>query len=108
MFEGNCNSDFPPDKKKEDKEIMAREDYDPRSWHNAYGGNLDSDVHITHPKFVPKEGLSLNEEHKNEMKRRIAELQGLMKRSDSEGEYNFHKQEHDDLNRQLYRIYKEN
>ncbi len=84
------------------------QDYDPRSWHNAYGGNLESDVHASNAKFVPGEALTFNEEEKRELHRRITELQGLMKRSSSDGEYNFHKQEHDDLNRQLYNIYKEN
>ncbi len=82
--------------------------YDPRSWHNAYGGNLESDVHAVHEKFVPKDGLTLNDEHKHELQRRIHDLQGLMKRSSSDGEYNFHRQEHDDLNRQLFDIYKGN
>ncbi len=75
-------------------------DYDPRSWHNAYGGNLDSDVHITPEKFIGSAAHSLSESQLSELIQRVKDTKSLLSRAETQGEKDFWQFELDILNRQ--------
>jgi hypothetical protein len=81
---------------------------DPGAWHGAYAGNEEPINKLPITPFIGSIDCTLDEKQRREMRERLIEIEGLIRRANTQGEKDFYHEEQVQINRQLFHINKGN